>query len=239
MHCSGSKDFVLIVDLRALSGTASGLVIAAVACGCSSAPGVDPTPPPCVQSSAEHDDFEQATASPCSWGQLTQLDCTVTVTNGELTMAAKPGASAANCICGAVYRRPFTSTFGVIAEVLAVGAEVGEESMLVALASIEGWHIGYDPAMSMLYFEHERAGAGRTRLGYVPWDPATRWWRIRPDVAGTAIIGEVSQDGENWTLIAIEETSPPEMILPSFMTMTSQPVAAPSTVRLGSFNLCP
>ncbi|HEX5062443.1 MAG TPA: hypothetical protein VFV99_23890 [Kofleriaceae bacterium] len=216
--------------------TAFSRVIAAMVCGCSSTPDVDSTP--CVQlESAPHDDFEQPTASPCSWGQLSQLDCTATVENGDLVMAPKPGAGDVFCVCGATQLIPFTSTFGTIAEVHDVATEVGEDSVLVALASVEAWRVGYDAAMDMLFFEHIM-GDERTRFGYAPWDPAAVWWRVRLDE--DAVIGEVSADGERWVRIGADHTRPPpEMILPSFMTLTSQPVAAPSTVRIGSFNVCP
>ncbi len=209
--------------------------------GCNAFFGLEPTAlqdaAACMPITSNFDDFEQPTSTPCSWGYLTQTACTATVVGGELTMPPSVGIDSTICVCGSGAPLTFTASFGVMVEVFAIATQMGEYSefhVSDAAGGTEGWRVASTGGTSMLSFSR-----GSMRLGQVPFDASSRWWRIRPDDAGNAVIAEVSPEGRQWTAIAVDPTPPPAMVKLSFNEGTFQALSAPSTARIGSINICP
>jgi len=214
--------------------------------GCNLVFGVEPVPSTdalaasdaasCTPLLSNFDDFDTVRASPCSWGYLTQSSCAAVIENGVLAMTPDAAAPESVCICGTNSPLVFTSTFGTMVEVDQIGQKVGEYTQFSARDSAGSatWHIRYQPGNTALSFQR-----GMSSLGAVPWDPTLRWWRIRPDDAGTAVLGEVSADGKQWTQIAADAVTPPASIEMSFHEGTFLALPMPSTARLASINVCP
>jgi len=207
--------------------------------GCNAVYGLDNTvladAPSCLAIASSFDDFERPTTMPCSWGYLTQNNCSAIAGGGVLSMTPVAGATDAICVCGTDTPITFSAAFGTIVEVVDVATLQGEYTGFLAVdpTSGTGWSIGYE-SPTMLYFNRDM-----TRLGSTAWGVSSRWWRIRPNDTGTAVLGEVSPDGNTWSVIATDSVSPPAMIRMEFSTGTFQSVAAPSTARIGSINVCP
>ncbi|HEY4181992.1 MAG TPA: hypothetical protein VGM90_34350 [Kofleriaceae bacterium] len=211
--------------------------MAVLLAGCDAAFGLDTTrlidAPACLPVTSSFDTFDQDTTTPCGWGYLTQTSCTAIATGGDLVMTPTAGASNAICVCSAATPMTFTSMFGTMVQVDELPTQAGEYSQFIASSSGISWIIEYGPA-GMISFARDK-----TRLGSVPWDASSRWWRIRPNDAGTAVIGEASGDGITWSMIAMDPSAPPATVKSDFSTGTFQSLSAPTSSRLASINVCP
>jgi hypothetical protein len=201
----------------------------------------DAPPPSCTNLSAQYDTFDEPAGSkPCeSWGYNEQSYCSTTVANSQLIMTPEANASGVSrCGCGALSGIAFTPQAGAFVEVSAVGTGPSEYTELVANweGSSAQSAIGY--GSGMLSYHRSDATTMQT-FGTVPYTASTRWWRIRPNDDGPAILGETSPDGATWTAIASDPNPPPAQVRSGFITGTFAIETSPTTATIERINVCP
>jgi len=179
----------------------------------------------------QSDTFDTAPA--CSaWGtQLTNNPAYQQIENGALVML--PVGAAAGCESKALM--PFARD-GVFAEVAGIGTGTGQYNGLVAFADgqeTDATALQITANPDVFHF----LAYGQDR-GFISYDPALRWWRIRPSGDRAFVVGEVSADGQLWSEVGRDATPPPASIKAKLQSGLFG--AGPATaMTVASFDVCP
>jgi hypothetical protein len=188
---------------------------------------------PVCETPSINDAFEPSPGDPCtSWGHV-YGNAIVDGTDRGLTITPRPlqGASGG---CDAD-REVALGLGGVFVEVAAVLANPGGYTGF-AITELPGVEIDViDGRIEIGEFI-----AGSVPTVRAPYDPiAMRWWRLRPDHAAHAIIGEHSPDGVHWTILGTVDVEPPMTTAVQLSAGLDDDIANPGTSVFASFNLCP